>query len=233
MKAISSRAQVLILTDDSDASRAWSHVLSRYDIDVTVTDYSGLPKFVSEIGTFRELLVDHYQDAQSALEICQKLRTLTQHPILLFTYETDERYHIQAYRLGVEECVRKPIGIPLFVAKTRSWLRRVIQDESPHGRLSSSNLYLDPQTRILENEDGETVRLSNLECRLMTVFMTNPGQVLESNLLTDRVWSMYSDPDPQMLKNLVYRLRNKIQSVSVERQHIERVSGIGYVFQID
>ncbi len=205
--------------------------MNRYDIDVTVTDYSGLSKFVPEIGTFRIMLVDHYQDPQSALEICEKLRMLTQYPILLFTYETDERYHIEAYRLGVEECVRKPIGIPLFVAKARSWLRRVFQDESPHGRLSSSSLHLDPQTRILENENGETVRLSNLECRLMTIFISNPGQILESKLLTDRVWSMYSDPDPYMLKNLVYRLRNKIQRVSVEGQHIERVAGIGYVFR--
>ena len=155
-------------------------------------------------------------------------------PLLLFTYEADERFHIEAYRLGVEECVGKPIGIPLFVAKTRAWLRQVYQYQ--HGEaaqtLSANGFYLDPETSMFGTHE-ERVKLSNLECRLMSVLMVNRGQVVETGLLARRVWSMYSNPDPRMLKNLVYRLRQKVERVSGGRQYIQSVAGTGYLFQTD
>ena len=104
------RARVLILTDDADASRAWTFVLGRYDIEAKVIAYDGLVSISAKISSFHEILVDHYDDPESALQICRRLRDLTQQPLLLFTYETDERFHLEAYRLGVEECVAKPIG---------------------------------------------------------------------------------------------------------------------------
>ena len=226
------RARVLILTDDADASRAWTFVLGRYDIEAKVISYDGLATASTKIGSFHEILVDHYDDPDSALQICRRLRDMTQQPLLLFTYETDERFHLEAYRLGVEECVAKPIGIPLFVAKTRAWLRQVSQQEEPKRTLAANGFVLDPESRVLEGADA-SVKLSNLECRLMAVFMANRGQVIESGLLTRRVWSMYGDPDPKMLKNLVYRLRHKISRVADGHECIESIDGIGYIFRHD
>ena len=226
------RSQILIVTDDADASRAWARVLSRYDLDAVVTSYDGLPSILSRISSFREVLVDHHEDPAGALQVCQRLRSMTQQPLLLFTYETDERYHIEAYRLGVEECVVKPIGIPLLVAKTRAWLRQGFQQEDAVQELAVHSLYLDPETRIFRTLEN-SVKLSNLECRLLSILMANRGQVMETGLLAKRVWSMYSEPDPRLLKNLVYRLRHKLGPVSDGHEYIESVAGIGYVFRAE
>ena len=226
--------QILILTDDADASRAWSHVLSRHDIEAQVSSYDGLSSVLPKIGSFHEIIVDHYNDADTALDICRRLRSLTQQPLLLFTYETDERYHIEAYRLGVEECVGKPVGIPLFVAKTRAWLRQVFQyqHEELAQRLIANGFFLDPETNMFGTPEA-SVKLSNLESRLMSTLMVNRGQVMETGYLARSVWSMYSNPDPRLLKNLVYRLRNKVEYVSNGQQYIQSVAGTGYVFQCE
>ena len=226
--------RILILTDDADASRAWSHVLSRHDIEAEVSSYQGLSSLLPKIGAFHEIIVDHYDDAETALSICKRVRGLTQQPLLLFTYETDERYYIEAYRLGVEECIGKPVGIPLFVAKSRAWLRQVFQyqHEELAQPLTANGFFLDPETNMFGTPEV-SVKLSNLESKLMSALMVNRGQVLETGFLARRVWSMYSNPDPRLLKNLVYRLRNKVEHVSGGNQYIQSVVGTGYVFDMN
>lgn len=223
------RARVLILTDDIDASRAWTYVLGRYDIEAMVSAYDGLAAVSSKLNTFHEILVDHYDEPSGALQLCRRLRSLSSRPLLLFTYESDERFHLDAYRLGVEECVAKPIGIPLFVAKTRAWLRQVAPHEDPMRTVTVHGLRLNPESRVLEC-DNASIKLSNLECRLLFVLMANRGQVVETEALTKRVWSMYGEPDRKMLKNLVYRLRHKIARIAGGRDYIENVEGYGYIF---
>lgn len=222
-------ARILILTDDMDAARAWIHVLNRHQIEAVVLDYNALARAFVELPGYHEVIIDHYEDAQVALDICRQLRPKSHQPLLLFSYESDERFLLEAYRVGVEECVAKPIGIPLFVAKARAWLRQAAQFQMASTKLRAGNLFLDPETRIFETPQTQ-VKLSDLECRLMSVFMANRGQVLETNLLVERVWSMYSEPDPRMLKNLVYRLRNKLDRASNGAEYIQSVTGIGYVF---
>lgn len=232
MQSFPTRARILVLTDDADASRVWTHVLTRHDIEAEVVDYSALAANSAHVRRFHEILVDHYGDPTEVLSICRWLRTLSRQPLLLFTYETDERFQLEAYRLGVEECVSKPIGIPLFVAKTRAWLRQAVEHEERNQEIRINGFHLDIETRILGSNDAN-VRLSNLECRLLALLMANREQVLESTFLTDRVWAMYTSPDPKMLKNLVYRLRYKIRQVANGQEHIESIEGVGYVFHAD
>lgn len=231
--APSARSKLFILTDDTDAARAWSHVLTRYDIETRAADYSDISEATSRINSFDLSLVDHYQDADSALQICQRMRDATELPLILFTYETDERYHLKAYKLGVDECVTKPIGIPLFLAKTRAWLRRVSRQDDTAKELAVQGFRLDLTTRMVGTPEGKTVKLSNLECRLMHMLMANYGRILETSLLTDRIWSSSTAPDARMLKNLVYRLRCKLEVTPDHPGYIRSVPGIGYVFSVD
>ena len=138
------------------------------------------------------------------------IRANSVQPLLFFTYETDERFHLNAYELGVEECIAKPIGIPLFLAKVHAWLHRAAIQNAPNTILCVSRFQIDPERRLVTTPDEVTIKLSNLECRLLYVLMANRGRILESQLLVDRIWSEYQDVDSQLVKNLIYRLRRKI-----------------------
>ncbi len=226
------RAQILIVTDDVDTSLAWSRILQRHDLGVVVTSFDDISNVAAKIHAFSEILVDHRDTPDRALQVCRRLRGMSHQPLLLFTYETDERFHLEAYRLGVEECVKKPISGPLLAAKAQAWLRQAFQDDDSVQKLTANGFSLDPETRLFETAD-DSVKLSHLECRLLSVLIANRGQVMESGLLARRVWSMYPDPDPRLLKNLIYRLRNKIDRVSGGRQYIHSIAGIGYVFRVE
>jgi DNA-binding response OmpR family regulator len=125
--------------------------------------------------------------------------------------------------------------VPLFLAKLSAWLRRSLGETAlrPTTRLRSDHFHLDAYRRYLVTNEGKAMRLSTLECNLLSLLMHNEGHVLEADTIIDRVWSNYGTGDKALLKNLIYRLRRKIEPDPATPRYIQTVNGQGYVFQVD
>jgi DNA-binding response OmpR family regulator len=90
------------------------------------------------------------------------------------------------------------------------------------------DLRLDPAWRTILTADGSAIKLSTLEFRLLHLLMINRGQVLPSDIIVDRVWGYGGEGDSTLLKNLVYRLRRKIEPDPRQPRYIQTVAGEGY-----
>jgi len=114
-----------------------------------------------------------------------------------------------------------------------AWLRRSwVGSIEVLANLQVGDLLLDPAQRQLVAPPSQVIKLTNLEFRLLYLLMSHHGQVLETNVIIDRVWGSYSDGgDSILLKNLVYRVRNKIELDPHQPRYILNVAGEGYMFQ--
>lgn len=128
----------------------------------------------------------------------------------------------------------KSIGPPLFLAKARAWLRRswTISAETLNS-VQMDDLCLNPARREVVTASGSTAKLTNLEFRLLYFLMSHRGQVLESDLIVDRVWGYDGGGESALLKSLVYRLRRKIEDEPDHPRYIHTVTGVGYTFDPD
>jgi DNA-binding response OmpR family regulator len=97
-------------------------------------------------------------------------------------------------------------------------------------KIQGGKLCLDPANRHVTVDDGSVVKLSNLEFRVLHLLMTHRGQVLPSELIVDRVWGSAGAGDSVVLKNVVYRLRRKIELDAAHPRYLQTVAGEGYVF---
>ena len=97
--------------------------------------------------------------------------------------------------------------------------------------LQVGDLRLEPAKRQVITPEGKAVRLTNLEFRLLHLLMMNRGQVLESGVIVDRVWGYIGDTDRVPLKNVVYRLRRKIEPDPSRPRYICSVGGVGYTLR--
>jgi OmpR-family two-component system manganese-sensing response regulator len=224
------KAQILFLTDAIDQQHDWQRALTEQDIGMVITRYDRSLPIIPTVSPFHLIIVDHHHDPDHALLICGELRVVFQQPLLLFTYEISERFHLEAYQLGVEECIVRPIGMPLFVAKVLSWLSKTFRYDELPSVLESSTFYLDSTSKTLQTFTA-TVTVSDFECRLMQIFMTNNGTILEERFLEECAWSIYAHPDSNWLKALVRRLHTKIRRISDDRSYIEYIPDRGYVFR--
>ena len=76
--------------------------------------------------------------------------------------------------------------------------------------------------------NGNAVRLTNLELRLLYYLMNRPGQIITIEELNQRVWGYTTEVDNTMLKNVVYRLRRKIELDPANPLIIQTIVGTGY-----
>jgi DNA-binding response OmpR family regulator len=78
---------------------------------------------------------------------------------------------------------------------------------------------------------GAPVRLTRLELRLLQLLLANAGHTLPAERLLRHVWGARASDDRQLLKQLVHRLRQKIEIDAAEPKYLVTVSGVGYALE--
>lgn len=223
--------RVLLVSDDLSLGRIWAYALNQTGLEVTLTRMVDDSLSHWEEGAYDLAIIDFQDSHREGISLCRRLRAQAVNPIVLLTPRGDEDRVLEAYHAGVDECVVKPISPCLFLAKVRVWLRR--SWTVPARALDSlqvDGLRLDPVRREVVRSGGPAARLTNLEFRLLHLLMCHHGQVLQSDLILDRVWGYVGGGDSAMLKNVVYRLRRKIEPDPSQPTYIQTVSGEGYAF---
>ncbi len=172
------------------------------------------------------IVIDINVSHSQRMDLCRKYRALTSCPILLFVPTNNENEMLEAYQTGVDECVVKPISPAIFLAKIMAWTRR--SWSQPMSPVGTARLRLDPSHRSAISGDGREVHLTNLEFRLLHLLMSRPGYVFVADEIMKTVWGM-EKADLTLLKNVVYRLRKKLEDETGESQLIQTRPG-GYSF---
>ena len=129
------------------------------------------------------------------------------------TNKSDERFLLEAYNTGFDECIIRPNNPSLFLAKVSAWLRysRIIPS-SLVDDLKVNDFLLEISERRLTVPNGSSIHLTYLETTLLYILMNHPGKTVDPVTLYGNVWGKYGNGDGVMLKNLIYRLRRKIES---------------------
>jgi DNA-binding response OmpR family regulator len=161
------------------------------------------------------------------MELCRKFRSLSASPILLFLPTSHETEILEAYQNGVDECVVKPISPAIFLAKLMAWTRR--RGSLPTQPVQAGRLRLDPARRSAVEPEGAEIRLTNLEFRLLHLLMSRPGYVFKNEEIMQTVWG--GPGDAAVLKNVVYRLRRKLEVEGDKGSHLIQTWPGGYSFQ--
>jgi DNA-binding response OmpR family regulator len=94
--------------------------------------------------------------------------------------------------------------------------------------MSAGSLRLDLEGHLLHLGEAPAVRLTKLETRLLQILIANAGHVVGTERLLTHVWGHRGSGDRQLLKQLVHRLRQKIEEDPAAPQVLKTESGAGY-----
>ena len=89
----------------------------------------------------------------------------------------------------------------------------------------------DVERQSVSVRGGAPIRLTGLEFRLLQYLLANAGHTIPAGRLTNHVWGYRGLGDKQLLKQLVHRLRQKIERSPTEPEYVVTVAGIGYMLQ--
>jgi len=223
--------KVFVVCDQRDTAPVWGYILRQQGL-IVILETSVEMAIDRWSAENPELVVIDIDAAhQDRMDLYQKFREVSVAPLLLFLPTHHETQILEAYAAGVDEVVVKPISPAIFLAKILAWVRR--SWTVPVGGLSlvkAGRHRLDPARRCMINPQGLEIKLTNLEFRLLLLLMSRPGIVFSIDDIVQSTWGGYGSGDQILLKNVVYRLRKKIE-VDPSRPVLLQTWQGGYSFQ--
>lgn len=172
--------------------------------------------------TFDLLLLDCNLPDGSGIDLCREVTAVQDIPVIFLTVRDAEIDEVTAFRAGACDYIKKPFSLTILQERIAAALRR----RSPNHIYEDSRFRFD-FTELTFTADGQRVILSSTEQKLLAVFCSHKGQILERQTLVDKIWSCDSDYiDENALSVTVKRLRNKLGA-----DCIGTVYGMGYVWK--
>ncbi len=219
--------RVFVVCDQDATAPIWGYIIREKGL-VAILETSvqkAMERSMEEIPDL--IVIDVNAPHAQRIELCRRFRSLSASPILLFLPTNNETEILEAYQAGVDECVIKPISPAVFLAKITAWARR--SWTVPMSPVRAGKLKLDPARRSAVEPGGEEIKLTNLEFRLLHLLMSRPGYVFKNDEIMQMVWS--ASVDTAVLKNVVYRLRKKLDLDSGKPSYLIQTFPGGYSFQ--
>jgi len=170
---------------------------------------------------------------QDGFAICQHIRSESEVPIILLTVRGEENDIVHGLEAGADDYVLKPFSPRQLVARIQAVMRRGRSVDASHApaKLSIDGLEFNPRLREVSLRDGTTKSLTSLESRLLEYLMLNSGHLLTTDDLISDVWGA-SGGSPEMLRQLVRRLRTKVETDPTNPYYIQNLPGLGYAFKL-
>jgi DNA-binding response OmpR family regulator len=222
--------KILVVEDDLSLSDVLAFSLRRAGYEV-VTAFDGLAALqLWETENPDLLVLDLNLPKLDGLAVCRQIRSQAQTPIIILSVRSGDEAVVKGLEYGADDYVVKPFSPTQLVARIKAVSRRSGITETANV-LEVAGLTLDRSRNEVRHHNGEPVRLTPLEVRLLERLMLHVGQVLTSDALITAVWGNEGG-DKTMLKQLVYRLRSKItpgdSNTHDAASPIETIPGVGY-----
>lgn len=166
--------------------------------------------------------------------VCERIRELSDVPIMMLTAKTDEADKVRGFSLGADDYVTKPFSFPELVARVQALLRRA--NRSNTGELNGAVKIYNQADLMLDTENhqatlhGRELKLTRTEFKLLSFMMQHAGQLLSHNQILEAVWGPTYRDEVDSLRMYIRNLRRKLEDDHATPHYIETEHGMGYRF---
>lgn len=163
-------------------------------------------------------------------EVCRRIRAESTTPVMMLTVRGEEADQVKGLDLGADDYLAKPFSPRTLLARVRALLRRG-GPERP-APIGAGSIVLDPDLQTVSVGGATPVRMTNLEFRFVQLMVANPNRTVPPERLLRHLWGHRSTDDRQLLKQLVHRVRQKLEVDPADPRYVKTVSGVGYRLEV-
>ena len=222
--------KVLVADDDADLRELIAFTLTQagYLVLKAADGAAALRRFAEDSADL--VVLDINMPGLSGFQVCEAIRARSRVPVMMLTVRGEEEDLVHALGLGADDYLTKPFSPRTLLARVKALLRRAGME--PAAPLAAGRVALDLAEHTVRIAHGEAVQLTKLELRLLQMLLANAGHTVSSDRLLVQVWGHRSGGDRQLLKQLVHRLRQKIEA-DPAAPVLLRTAAAGYKLQVD
>ena len=224
--------RLLLVEDEKRMAQALCEILrqEKYEVDHFANGLDGLAAIESEI--YDIIVLDVMLPGMNGFDIAKKARQAgVKTPILMLTAKAELDDKVEGLDSGADDYLTKPFMTKELLARLRALGRRIIN--TPDGTLSFGDISLDTNTTTLScTTNGQSVRLSEKEFRILEYMISNNTQILTREQLAVKIWGFDSEAEYNNVEVYMSFTRKKLAFVQAKTE-IKAVRGIGYELRCD
>lgn len=221
---------VLVCDDDPDILESLRIFLSNegYNVLTAIDGVDALEKIKST--DIHCVVLDIMMPRLDGLKATLAIREKYNFPIILLSAKSEDTDKIAGLGFGADDYVTKPFNPLELVARVKSQIRRYVSLgslEIRENQLVTGGIVLDTDTKQV-TVDGESVKLTPMEYKILEHLMKNMGRVLSSSQIYEAVWNEPSYSSEKTVTVHIRNLREKIEINPKDPKYIKVVYGLGY-----
>lgn len=219
--------RLLLVEDEKRMAQALCELLrlEKYEVDHYADGIEGLAAMESNI--YDIVILDVMLPGMNGYEIAKKARSKgVRTPILMLTAKSELDDKVTGLDSGADDYLTKPFMTKELLARLRALCRRTVN--TLDGTLKYGDISLDVNTLTLScTANGQNVRLSEKEYRILEYLIANGGQILTREQLAVKIWGFESNAEYNNVEVYMSFTRKKLAFVEAKAE-IKAVRGIGY-----
>ena len=228
--ATTDKARVLVVDDEPQITRVLRTVLTSHGYQVRTA-----PEGEAALASFKEwspelVITDLYMPHMSGVELCRRIRTQSDVPIIVLSVKGEEQSKVEALDSGADDYVTKPFGMDELMARVRAALRRgASTGTSLEEAFEVGDFKIDLAVRrVLAH--GQEIRLTPKEFDLFLYLARHPNRVIPHAALLEAVWGEASQEQPEYLRVFMGQLRKKLEPDPSTPRYLVTEPWVGYRF---
>jgi two-component system response regulator ArlR len=222
--------QILLVEDEKNIARFIELELQHEQFQVTVcyNGRDGLNLALDQNNHFDVLLLDVMLPGLNGIEVCRRVRSNSEVPIILITARDAVMDRVAGLDAGADDYIVKPFAIEELLARIRSILRRTNTKQEKESLLQFKNITIN-QDAYSAYIDDQLLELTKTEFNLLSLLIQNKNRVCTRDQILENVWGYQADIETNVVDVYIRHLRSKLPKEM--SAYIETVRGIGYVMR--
>lgn len=225
-----SAMRILIADDDADLVEGLRWYLEAEGFEITAAADGEAAIDICRSQQPDLAILDVMMPKMDGIRVCETISRESDAMIMMLSARDSEIDKVRALKIGADDYVTKPFNISELVARIHALLRRKNRGQAPAADYRWRNLELSLEQHRL-SVDGADVELTAMEFTLLEELMSHPQSVLTREQLVEAIWGGDFFGEFRLVDNLVYRLREKLNSAGCVDFPIATVRGVGYAYR--
>jgi DNA-binding response OmpR family regulator len=226
------QARILLVDDEQAVQTLLTYPLRKegYEVVGATDGQQALDRFSEE--RFDLVVLDIMLPKLDGIEVCRRLRTRSQVPIIMLTAKGDEIDKVAGLEMGADDYITKPFSVREFRSRVKAALRRgnMAGLGTPEEPIRQGDLEIDLERRAV-SLNGDSVQLTYVEFEILATMAASPGRVYTREMLLEHIWGDSTYRDPRTVDVHIRHLREKLESDPKAPEYLFTVRGVGYRFR--
>ncbi len=228
--------KIYVVDDDPEIGTLLQAYLSKngFEVDCAINGLSFLDR-IAQKSDYQLVVLDIMLPDIDGFEVCRRLRTFSQIPVIMLTANSDETDRIIGLEIGADDYLAKPFNPRELLARIKAILRRSHTAESTSDTkryYKFAGFQLDITRRELIDPQSNKVLINGSDFELLLLFLQNPSVTLSREVIAGSTRGREAAPLDRFVDMHVSRLRNVLDEDAKNPVIIKTVRGKGYVLTV-